>query len=146
MGDECFFLECSKACDQHKWKNPHSCCLLECTAAFPEEPASPKTFSCLFFFCLALSWVTTFRLWILFSFRLHLCCHTRRCGIHSVGAGVWSEEVVPCWHLLRNKRAAFPLCVRSLTGTGKSTFSSLLKAAHVKCPPLRWACKLCSAV
>lgn len=121
MGDECFCLECSKACDQQKWKNPHSCCLLECTAAFPEEPASPKTFFCLFFFSLPLSWVTTFCLWISFA-RLHPYCHV---------CGCWGlvREVVPCWHLVRNKKTAFPLCVRPLTGTGS-------KSNTVKCPSL----------
>lgn len=85
MGDECFCLECSKACDQQKWKNPHSCCLLECTAAFPEEPASLKTF-CLLFCCLAFSWVATFCLWFSFA-RLHLCCHSCRCWDLVRGSG-----------------------------------------------------------
>jgi len=31
-----------------------------------------------------------------------------------VGTGFWSEEMVAFWHLLRNKKAVFPLYVRSL--------------------------------
>lgn len=122
MGDECFCLECSKACDQQKWKNPHSCCLLECAAAFPEEPASPKTF-CLFFFCLAFSWVATFCLWVSFA-RLHLYCNACRCWGLVRGSGSLLA-------LTEKQENSISLYVRSLRGTG----NSLLKTAHVTCPP-----------
>lgn len=123
-GDECFCLECSKACDQRKWKNPHSCCLLN--AQLHSRKNQPVQKPSPIFLSVVWPWVG----WLLLVCGFHLQDYISI--VMHMGAGVWSEEMAPRWHLLRNKKTAFPLYVRSLTGAG----SSLLKATHVKCPCL----------
>lgn len=78
--------------------------------------------------------------WLLFVCGFHLqdCISI----VMHVGAGVWSEEVVPCWHLLRNKKTAFPCMSDPL----EEQVTHCYKQHMLRVPPLLRTCKLYSAV